>query len=145
MSPRAFCQQRLHERNPPTDWTWGLVVLKHRGASWSLQKYNRRMAMKRLIPISTILYWFCYTSSDAVHPGLCSHRTANPVTTTSLTAPNHSWPDGEPDKIHSVLVVIPKIALCFILSWEWEPSVAFGVTLRKSWYRTMPHTSIFLM
>ena len=77
-----------------TDWTWVLVVLKQRVASLSLQTYNWRIAMKRLIPMLTISYLFCYTPGDAAHSGLCPHWTTSSVTTMSLSALYHSWAHG---------------------------------------------------
>ena len=45
----------------------------------------------------------------------------------------------------SVGSVIQKIAPFFMSPWAWEPSFAFGITSRKSWYRSMLHTPILLM
>ena len=51
---------------------------------------------------------------------------------------------GVTEATFSVGSVTPKISLCFMLPWEWEPSAAFGITFRKSWYRAMLNTH-FLM
>ena len=51
-----------------------------------------------------------------------------------------SW--GVTEATFSVGSVTPKISLCFMLPWEWEPSAAFGITFRKSWYKAMLNTHI---
>ena len=76
------------------------------------------------------------------HSGLYPHWTIPHVTSTSLSAPYHSWSDGEPQKSHPVLAQSPRKLLSVSRCHE---NVAFGMTLRKSWYRKMLHTSIFLM
>ena len=121
------------------------MLLKHRAASRSLQRYNRRIAIKRLIPMSTICYWYCYTPGDAAYSGLCPHWTTSLITTMSLSVPYHSWADGVPQKPHPLLAQspdTPKIVLCFMLPWECEPTFAFELSLGTSWYRTNSHTNI---
>ena len=115
VSARALCQERLREKNPgrlSQTGLGGLVVLKHRVASWSLQRHNQRIVMNS--------------------SGMCPYWRTSAVTTTSLSAPYHFWADGEPQKPHSVLAQSPRRLRCFMLTWKWEHSVAFGVTVRKS-------------
>ena len=78
----------------------------------------------------------------------CALRT---VSTLNDAAGNHhaiidavpflSW-WGVTEATFSVGSATPKISLCLMLPWEWEPSAAFGITFRKSWYKAMLNTHI---
>ena len=148
---RAFSQQCLHERNAGRlseiwlgdCWYWNtvlpLVVAKiHSGDSY--EKTDLNFANLVLLLSHT---WRC-----------CALRTVS--TLNDKLGKYHGIIGTVPflscsvttEAIFSIGSVIPKIALCFMLPWEpweWGPGVVFGMILRKSWYRAMLHTPIFLM
>ena len=63
-----------------------------------------------------------------------------------ISAPRHSWADGEPQKLHSVLAQSTRRSRS-VSCWHEKrsPVLPFGMILRESWFRTMRHTPIFLM
>ena len=113
------------------------MVFKPRVACWSLQRYEETDPYVDNLALVLLHTWWCFalktvsTLNDA--PG--NHHAINDA------VPFLSW-WGVTEATFSVGSVTPKISLCFMLPWEWEPSAAFGITLRKSWYKAMLNTHI---
>ena len=87
-----LCQQRVHEGNHgrlSQTWTWGLVVFRYRVPSWSLQRYNRGIALKRRIQDSVhterhvgnhhVIHSMLALSPRRLRSVSCSHENGSPV------------------------------------------------------------------